>query len=90
MLLSEIKTKLGVVKFELNIAKDLAGAETEWLRHWDNERRISVSLHKDLFTELKADASIESLGLQHEVRTGEQGDYDSYRVIKYTPAEFSL
>ena len=90
--LSAIKSQLGISKFELNTAKNTAGENTEWLRHWDNARRVSVSLHKDLFAELKADANgaIDSLGLQTETREGEQGAYESYRIIKYTPAEFSL
>lgn len=90
MLLSEIKTKLGIAKFELNTALDAEQKPTDWLRHWDNENRVAVSLHKDLFDELKADATIGSLGLQHEIRAGEKGDYNSYRIIKYTPAEFEL
>lgn len=91
MKLSDIKTKLGIPTFDLNTAKNEAGEATDWLRHWDNERRISVSLHKDTFAEIKADSKQElNLGLQHETRTGEQGDYSSYRIVKYTPAEFQL
>ncbi len=90
MLLSEIKAKLGIAKFELNTALDAEQKPTDWLRHWDNEARVAVSLHKDLFAELKADVNIGSLGLQHEIREAAQGPYDSYRIIKYTPAEFEL
>lgn len=92
MLLSEIKEKLGISKFELNTALDVDNKPTDWLRHWDNEKRIAVSLHKDLFAELKADTTgaINSLATQFEVREAEKGSYDSYRIIKYTPAEFSL
>lgn len=92
MLLSEIKSKLNIAKFELNVAKTTDDQPTDWLRHWDNTARVAVSIHKDLFAELKADTqnSISSLGLQTETREGEQGPYESYRIIKYTPAEFEL
>lgn len=91
MKLSDIKQKLEISTFELNTANNEAGAPTEWLRHWDNERRISVSLHKDTFAEIKADTKQElSLGLQFETRTGAQGDYASYRIVRYEPAEFQL
>lgn len=90
MKLSEIKSKLGITTFDLNTAKTEAGEPTQWLRHWDNERRISVSIHKDTFTELKSLGDKAALGLQHETRTAEQGDYASYRIVKYADAEFTL
>lgn len=90
MLLSDIKTKLGISQFNLNTAKDNEGNNTEWMRHWDNENRVAVSIHKDTVAELKKDPNLGPLGLQHEVRKGEQGDYQAYRIVKYTPAEETL
>lgn len=90
MLLSQIKTKLEIPQLELNTAKNMAGENTEWMRHWDNEKRVAVSIHKDLVAELKTNPKINSLGLQHETRDGEQGSYESYRIVKYTEAEETL
>lgn len=92
MNLSELKGKVGVSKFELNTALDVDNKPTDWLRHWDNDNRVSVSLHKDLFAELKADTTgkIDTLALQTEVREGAKGEYTSHRIIKYTPAQFEL
>lgn len=90
MNLPQIKAKLEIPQFELNTAKNEAGENTEWMRHWDNDRRIAVSLHKDLVAELKANPKIGSLGLQHETRQGELGSYESYRIVKYTEAEETL
>lgn len=101
MNLSEAKAKIGakhttennvvsIGVLQLNTAVNEAGEKTEWLRHWDNENRIAVSLHKDLFEELKKDPKAGPLGLQYEVRKGEKGEYHSYRLVKYTPAEFTL
>ena len=90
MTLAQIKEKVGVNQLELNTSNDAAGNPTDWMRHWDNDNRVSVSIHKDLVEDIKKDANIASLGLQTETRTGEQGDYTAYRVVKYTPAETTL
>lgn len=90
MKLSDIKAKLDIPTFQLNTATNEAGEKTEWMRHWDNERRIAVSIHKDTLAELKKDSKTPSLGLQHEERTGEQGVYQSYRIVKYAEAEETL
>ncbi len=90
MTLNDIKGKIGIPKFELNTAKDADGNATDWMRHWDNDNRVAVSIHKELVSELKADGNISSLGLQTETRSGEQGDYTAYRVVKYAPAETTL
>ena len=90
MNLAQVKSKLEIAQLDLNTAKDLAGNATEWMRHWDNDRRIAVSIHKELVADLKSDPSIGSLALQHEVRKGDQGDYQSYRIVKYSPAEETL
>lgn len=86
--LVEIKEKLGISQFELVTALDKEGKKTEWFRHWDNDRRIAVSIHKELATELSKDKfmKIDSLSLQFEQRTGELGPYDAYRIIKYNAA----
>jgi len=86
----EIKKTVGVEALELNTAQDTNGNPTDWMRHWENDTRTAISIHKDLVEELKADKNISSLGLQKEVRTGEQGDYTAYRIVKYTPAEVTM
>lgn len=83
----QIKDKLAIPSLQLVTAKDADGNPTSWMRHWDNDRRIAVSIHKDLVGEIKADKEISSLGLQKETREGEQGEYTSYRIVRYTPAE---
>lgn len=90
MTLAQIKEKVGVNQLELNTSNDADGNPTDWMRHWDNDNRVAVSIHKDLVEDIKKDANIASLGLQTETRTGEQGDYTAYRIVKYTPAETTL
>ncbi len=90
MLLQDIKTKLGIPTFNLNTALDKEMKPTDWLRHWDNDNRVAVSIHKDTFNELKANPNIPDLGLQTEQLEGEKGPYMAYRIVKYKPAEFTL
>lgn len=83
--LKQIKSNLGITELNLQFAQDLEGNKTEWLRHWDNDRRIAVSIHKDLATELAADkaGAINNLSVQFQQRSGEQGPYDAHRIVRY-------
>jgi len=90
MTLNEVKAKVGVSQLELNTATDADNNPTDWMRHWDNDNRVAVSIHKDLVGELQADSNINSLGLQTETRKGDKGDYTAYRIVKYSPAEATL
>ena len=92
MLLSDIKTQLSISALELNTAKDINNQPTDWMRHWDNNRRIAVSIHKDLVAELQKDPNTAGLGLQEEEKQGEKGPYRAIRIVKYTstPAEVIL
>lgn len=90
MNLVQIKEKLNIPALELNTAKDKNDQDTPWMRHWDNDNRVAVSIHKELVAELKADANISSLGLQSEEREGSKGKYMAYRIVKFTPAEETL
>ena len=86
----EIKTKLGLAELNLNTANNAEGVATEWMRHWDNDRRIAVSIHKELLAEIQKDNSISDLALQVEERTTDLGDYTAYRIVKYTAPEARL
>lgn len=90
MNLSEIKAQLNISSLDLNTATDTEGNKTAWMRHWDNNQRIAVSIHSDLVKEIVATPTLTGLGLQTETRKGEQGDYTAHRIVKYTPAEITL
>ena len=89
MTLQEIAVKLGITFLALT-DEDEQGNATEWLRHWENDKRMSVSLHKDLFNMLVNDPTIDNLGLQTEEAEGAKGAYTRVRIIKYTPPKFTL
>lgn len=81
--LAQIKSKLGINQLELRTAQDLNGNNTDWFRHWDNDNRIAISIHKDLAKELQSNPALTSLSLQTESRAGEQGPYTAHRIVKY-------
>lgn len=88
--IAQIKEQLNIPTLQLNTANDAEGNKTEWMRHWDNDNRTAVSIHKDLVSELKTNPAIDSLALQEDKRTGAKGEYTALRIVKYTPAEMTL
>jgi hypothetical protein len=87
--INSVKQHLGVDKLRLNTAETSDGVKIDWMRHWDNTSRVAVSIHKDTVAAVKADASC-SLGLQTETRTGPQGEYQAFRIVKFSAAEVEL
>ena len=90
MNITELKSKLDIATLELNTANDKEGNPTDWFRHWDNDNRIAVSIHKELVDEIKADTNLASLGLQTETRQGSKGPYKAHRIVKYKASETTL
>jgi hypothetical protein len=89
MTLSEIKSEIGIEQFNLNTATTKDGEVTDWLRHWDNSKRVAVSIHKELFQALKS-GSTPNLGIQEEIREGSKGEYKALRIVAFEEAEFTL
>lgn len=87
--ISQIKDQLGISTLNLNTAKDKDNKPTDWMRHWDNDNRVAVSIHKDTVAKIKA-GSATSLGIQTETRSGSKGEYTAHRIVLYTPAEETL
>jgi hypothetical protein len=77
----------------LNSATTKEGEATDWMRHWNNDARIAVSIAKDTVALITAkDPKAEHLVLQGpETRTSSEGnDYDAYRIVAVAPAEITL
>lgn len=89
MTIEQIKEQLGMPVLNLNTAKDKDGQPTEWMRHWDNDNRVAVSIHKDTVKAIKTGNGT-TLGTQTETRTGAKGEYKAIRIVQYTPAEETL
>lgn len=101
--LVEIKRALGIEVLNLNTPKNEDGtpridaktnAPTQWMRHWDNGRRIAVSIHKDTVALIQAGgAGANNLVLQdgeERIAEASQSVYMAYRIVSVTPAEISL
>lgn len=86
----EIKSELGVKELNLNTAENKDGTKSDWMRHWDNDKRKAVSIHKELLAEIQSNGSISDLALQSEIRSTDNGDYTAYRIVKYTAPEARL
>ena len=99
MTITQIKSELGIKSLQLHRNKDQETDEpTEWLRHWDNEERVAVSIHEDTIAAIKADKSISSLAIQKsgvkdengkatDQRVGNDGPYTALRIVKYSDAD---
>lgn len=92
MNLAQIKEELGIPTFQLNTALDADGNKTDWMRHWDNDNRMAISIHKDTLARLKADTNneIDSIVIQTSEKEGPQGIYIANRLVIVTPAEETL
>jgi hypothetical protein len=85
--IAAIKIQLGIETLSLNTALDKDNKPTEWMRHWDNDNRVAVSLHKDTLAKIKANPSMSNLVLQSETRTAAQGEYKALRIVAVKEAE---
>ena len=81
-------------KLGLNPAVTKEGLPTDWMRFWNDDKRIAVSIAKDLVAAIQNnDVKANHLVLQApETRTGgESGqDYTAYRIVAVQPAEVEL
>jgi len=85
--INEIKEELGMKALHFTFSEDGKGIESEeWLSHWDNTQRKSVSIHLDTLKTIQGDTEINILALQEElgVIAKESGEsYDRYRIVKF-------
>lgn len=54
MNIQQIKTKLGFETLSFSNDIDSEGVKSEWVRHWDNQLRISVSMTEENFHKIKS------------------------------------
>ena len=90
MNLAEIKGKLGVQTINLNQVVTETGEKTEWYKHWDNDNRVAILVHKDTLSKIKADAGLNTLGINTQTKQGAQGEYIAKTICIYNPADETL
>lgn len=90
MNLNEIKRTLGLETLGLNKVVTVDNVQTEWYKHWNNDQRIAVLMHKDTLAAIKADKSLDTLGINTQTKTGAQGDYVAKTICIYKPYDETL
>ena len=90
MNLSEIKRDLGVETINLNTVTTESGEKTDWLKDWNNDKRVAILVHKDTLAKIKAEPGIASLGIHVQTKQGAKGEYTAKTICVYTEAEATL
>lgn len=56
---------------------------TPWLSHWENDSRIRVTMHEEVFNQIKADPEKSGLAVKKELihANGERAEYIRFVVI---------
>lgn len=89
---SEVSTKTGAVITKLNMVrqKDQNTDQPQpWLSHWDNDSRVRVTMHEDVFNQIKANPLMEGLAYKTEKvdATPDRAEYIRFVVITPTSIE---
>lgn len=63
MTIDEIKKQLGLVVLNMVRQFDEQGNKTVWVSHWDNDRRIGVTMHESVMGVIKVDRSLDILDM---------------------------
>ncbi len=90
MTLSEIKQQLGYSTLGLNTVATATGEQTSWMKHWDNDNRIAVLIHKDTLAKLKDNLFCNTMGLKTQVKQGSKGEYTAHTIVMYKESEVEL
>jgi hypothetical protein len=104
MNLSEIKTRLEVETLGLSYLRDEKGERaidtatnkpTQWLRHWDDDKRRAIVLHEDTLKLIKATPAMDNLGTKKSTKQPEGVDkegnpkkpYELVVIIAHKPVD---
>jgi hypothetical protein len=99
--ISEVKKVFGYEALNLNVVTTeeevdakgkviKAGEKTDWLRMWDNDKRVSVVIHKDTLGLIQARPDISSLGIHTKLKDGPKGEFTVKTIVNYAEADVVL
>lgn len=88
--ITDVKNKLGVSALVVAPAKAKDGTATDWMRSWDNDNRVQVSVHNDVVTKIKA--GCKTLGVKTETKTSatSQKEYTAHIIVAYNDMEGAI
>jgi hypothetical protein len=83
MTIQEIKEQFGFSTLMMVRQLTLSGQRTEWLSHWDNERRIRLSIHENIAELIKNNKAYDKLDYEvHEMeQKGERKPYTRITIM---------
>lgn len=85
MTIQEIKTELGVTEMVFRESKDEKSGSI-WHKHFNNDKRLSVSVPDDVFQKMLADREIDVLSLKYDgekVAKSSGELYKKYYIVVY-------
>lgn len=84
---AELSLKLKVSMVTLNMAQQLDEQDqpTEWISHWDNDNRIRVTMHEEVFATIKGNKSYDQLAYKLTVVEKKEEREAYTRVVVITP-----
>ncbi len=65
---------------------DLNNVEQPWLSHWDNEKRVRITMHEDVANSIKANPTMETLAYKIEQVAEHEAVKPYTRVVVITPS----
>lgn len=99
MQIEQIKTAIGT-KAGINLPqlmlvrqKDQTTGENQpWLSHWDNDKRVRITLHDDVAAKISKEPTFNGLAYKMEVipQEGERMEYTRFVIIVPTSVEVIL
>lgn len=93
MNIEQIKTKLGIASLDLARGNKPDGSPNQWLRYWDNDRRVSLVAHEDVINNIKKDkAGCNNLAVKttQEVAVESSLPYTQHMLVQATSIEVTL
>lgn len=88
MNISELKAVIGLGSLLMvrQTEQDDAKTPTDWLSHWDNDKRIRVTMHQDVLAKIKAEPNFNGLALKPKELVSPEGKAPYTRYIVIIPA----
>lgn len=85
--IKDVKATLGISALVVVPSKKQDGTATDWMRSWDNDKRVQVSVHNDVVAKIKAGCN--TLGIKTETKTSatSQTEYTSHIIVAYNDTE---
>lgn len=93
--LATLKTQLEIESLDLQRTVDEKQQPTQWLRYWNDQRRIAVVVHDDVVAAIKANPNLDTLALKYEQKVTKTGKskgtvYEQYILINAKSIEVVL